>query len=584
MIIDEIIQIKTNKKNEKHLRSKGYNFIISDVIEIKTMDLNYGSHKKILVKCDICGLEKSISFQKYIKNINNGNFYACCSKCAQEKVKNTSKEKFGTDYYVQTDEYKKRYKRTSIKKYGVEHHTQNDNVKNKVKLTCKNKYGKDSYLQSDEYHIKNNEYLSACGVDNVFQLEEIKEKSKLTSLKKYGVEFFNQSDGAKIKMKKILNEKYNVDSVSQLDNVKEKIKNTNMKKYGVENPFQNEKIKKIIRSKIDNKTIKEKIEIQYRRMCNFKKSIIKNYNNKKNIKLFEIDDNHYHIKCDICGENFIITPGLLYNRLRFHTIICTKCNPIDKSISGKELQLLNFIKENYQNEIIINDRKILNGKELDIYLPKLKLAFEFNGLYWHSELHKNNNYHLNKTEKCIEQGIKLFHIWEDDWVQKQNIIKSMILEKFNNIIKINNYEIKEIFDNKLVKDFLNENHIHGFINSSIKIGLFYNKELVSLMTFIKKGNHYILIRFCNKLFLNIDSALLLFNYFVTNYKSKVLTYVDRSFPNDKIYTNIGFKFKSKLKPKYYYIINGIRYQYFKFSGHKNLCKIYDAGKLKYIFE
>jgi len=62
-------------------------------------------------------------------------------------------------------------------------------------------------------------------------------------------------------------------------------------------------------------------------------------------------------------------------------------------------------------------------------LPDLKIAFEFNGLYWHNEEHKPNNYHLNKTELCEEKGIQLIHIWEDDWRYKQDIVKSMILNK-----------------------------------------------------------------------------------------------------------------------------------------------------------
>ena len=61
----------------------------------------------------------------------------------------------------------------------------------------------------------------------------------------------------------------------------------------------------------------------------------------------------------------------------------------------------------------------------------MKLAFEFNGLYWHNELNKTNNYHLNKSNLCEEKGIQLISIWEDDWVYKQDIVKSMILNKLN---------------------------------------------------------------------------------------------------------------------------------------------------------
>ena len=87
MILQEKIKIKTSKKNDKWLKEKGYNFIVGDVIEINTNDINHGSHIEIDVCCDICNSEKKLSFQKYIKNINNGGFYACSSKCAQKRLK-----------------------------------------------------------------------------------------------------------------------------------------------------------------------------------------------------------------------------------------------------------------------------------------------------------------------------------------------------------------------------------------------------------------------------------------------------------------------------------------------------------------
>ena len=75
-------------------------------------------------------------------------------------------------------------------------------------------------------------------------------------------------------------------------------------------------------------------------------------------------------------------------------------------------------------------RTILDNEyELDIYIPEFKLAFEFNGLWWHNELNRSPNYHLDKTNKCESKGIDIFHIFEDDWLLKKDLIKSMILNK-----------------------------------------------------------------------------------------------------------------------------------------------------------
>ena len=120
MIIDDKILVKISKKNIDHVRSRGYNVELKDVIIIKTEDLNIGSHKLINVRCDVCGNDKKIMFQKYVKNIKNGGYYACSSKCAQGKVKKTCIDKFGKDYYTHTDEYDNDVKESSMVKYGVE--------------------------------------------------------------------------------------------------------------------------------------------------------------------------------------------------------------------------------------------------------------------------------------------------------------------------------------------------------------------------------------------------------------------------------------------------------------------------------
>ena len=130
------------------------------------------------------------------------------------------------------------------------------------------------------------------------------------------------------------------------------------------------------------------------------------------------------------GHEFIVDTDGFYNRIRYKINLCTECCPINSLHSSHhEKNIYNFLKDRYNGEIIQHDKKILNGKEIDIFLPDLKIAFEFNGLFYHSELYKDKNYHFNKTKICLDNGIQLIHIWEDDWIHKQEIIKSMILNK-----------------------------------------------------------------------------------------------------------------------------------------------------------
>jgi len=134
---------------------------------------------------------------------------------------------------------------------------------------------------------------------------------------------------------------------------------------------------------------------------------------------------------------------------------------------------------------------------------------------------------------------------------KQHIIKSIILNKLNliqNKIYARKCVVKEV-NSKDTRSFLDNNHIQGFSKSSYKLGLYYNNELVSLMTFgyrhTNSKKEFELIRFCNKINLNvIGSASKLFNYFLNNYKideTYILSYADISLFNGHMYVMLNFK-------------------------------------------
>jgi len=525
MIITKNVNILITKKNLEYYKNLGYDTELKNIINIKISDLQKGSNKIIVVKCDICGNERNLKYGYYIKNIlKNKKYY--CNKCKFILTKETNLKKYGTEYSITSNDVQKKIKKTIKEKYGVENISQINSVKRKIKKTNLDKYGVDNPMKSDIIKQKK--------IDNIFK-------------------------------------KYGVSNVFQMDSVKEKLKNTNLEKYGEEYNINSNFIKRKIKNTINKNTLKK-----------YKKYNILSINN---------DNKKYTFKCD-CGENhnFDINIDLFYNRKQINTKLCTICNSVSSQNSGLEIQLQEFIKDNYNN-IILNDRHL--GKELDIYIPDLKLALEFNGLYWHNELHKENDYHLKKTELCEEKGIQLIHIYEDDWLYKQNIVKSMILNKLNkstNRIYARKTKVREINDNKLVRKFLDENHRQGFVGSSVKLGLFFDNELVSLMilgkrriVMGKKGSQegdYELLRFCSKLNTNvIGGANKLFKYFIRNYEPKeITTYADRSWSQGGIYKQLGFEYQGKTKPNYYYIIDGIRNYRFNFRKDKIVKEGFDSNK------
>ena len=289
------------------------------------------------------------------------------------------------------------------------------------------------------------------------------------------------------------------------------------------------------------------------------------------------------IKCNVCGKVFLQTP---HNHLKGEG--CPYCVG---NISKPESDISNFISKYV--EIDTNNRKILsNSKEIDILIPSKNIAFEYDGLVWHSEkFGKDKLYHLNKTNECLKKGIKLIHIFEDEWVYKRDIVESRIkniLGMTENKIYARKCKIKEISSNDSSL-FLKLNHLQGDCKSKYRYGLFYNDELVSVMTFghLRKnlGNHgneseFELLRFCNKLNTNVvGGASKLLKYFINTIKSdRIISYADKRWSNGSLYKILGFKYIRDSEPGYFYIFGQRRENRFKFRKDVLVKQGFDKNK------
>ena len=391
----------------------------------------------------------------------------------------------------------------------------------------------------------------------------------------------------------------------------EKAKKTCLERYGVENFSQTKEARLFLSQKMkrqkkewDEKRLEEEIIPKYKQICE-----------DDNLELIEFRDRfNCLVKCKKCGNIFetrtlgYLTESTIRNR-------CKVCHPIEQ-ITGPtkfELEFEDFLKENninYQK----NCRSIITPQEIDFYLPDFKIGFELDGLYWHCEEQKPKNYHLDKTEKCENIGIRLIHIFEDEWLYKKEICKSIIKSILNiseKKIGARKCQIREV-SNNVYRNFVNINHIQGYTYAKYVYGLYYNDELISIMSFgdlrknlgqSKKENEYELIRFCNKLNINvIGGASKLFKYFVKKHVPKrVISYCDRRWSVGELYEKLGFTYKNSTSPNYFYVLGNERKNRFSFrknilvekygcpenmSEHEfcnsqNWYRIYDCGNKKY---
>lgn len=499
IISKEVEVVLTNRTYSKLI--KKYNLSkdlkVGDIGKIPISILSKSSHYEIDITCDYCNKQLRVPYKRWNLNTKIVNKYACSSvDCSNQKIKEVCQLKWGVNNPFQAKDIKSKIKETLIERYGVDHPMFLEKTKDKIKETCLEKYGVSSYTKTEHFKEKTKATnIEKWGVEWTLQSKEIREKGKKTckerygfehsqqsdvvrektvktNLKNWGVECSLQSEEVKNKIKETCLEKYGVDNPLKSEKVKAKIKKTNLIKYGNENPMQCGLVKEKSRNTILEKwgTINQSMSESFRN---------ENFTIAKNPLYIRYLGNNFSLfTCDLGNNhNFEISTTNYYNRTKNNCSLCTVCHPIGDSKSIKETDLLNYIKSIYNGKIIQSYRDIL---EIDIYIPDMKLGFEFNGLYWHSDKYTDKNYHLNKTRYFENRGIRIIHIWEDDWDYKTDILKSQI-KKWMGLISrkiwARKCEIREVSISESRK-FLTNNHIQGFVKSYVKLGLYFYDELV----------------------------------------------------------------------------------------------------------
>lgn len=572
--------------------NKGYNYLeIANQFDI-SQDI---ARKLVLVYHDI---HRSPEQEKLAKERLSKKLQASHNEESLAKKRQTCLDKYGAESWAASDigkqrnqkthnseEYKEKVKQSNLKKYGVEHFFQSydfdrEQALQKKRQTSLEKYGSEYWNQNPELvkqfkdsyqnsvNVRNETNLERYGTINPNSLDEVKAKVRETNLSRYGVE-----------------------NVAQLNSSKEKYKQTCLEKYGCENAFQNEEVRR-----------------KHKETCEAVYGVV----NPAQIHLSEYSPEF---------QNFISSPEQAIKFLENHSLTRYELGQYFKlPLSLLEnwivkYDLSSYIKSeksHYENELkeifsplgftVVNNRSLLgNGEEIDLFNPDKNIGIEFNGNYWHSDLHKTKNYHFNKSKLAQNKGIRLIHIYEYEWNDpiKRDILISLIkisCGHLNSKIYARNCEVREI-SNKEARDFNNLNHLQGHRNAQVTYGLFHQNQLVQLMSFsrarynknLKDSNSWEIIRGCpgsNNIVIGGVSKL--FTHFIRLHNpSSIFSYCDFNKFDGRSYEAIGMKFIGFTGPNKLWLIEGkavnrnpTKHQELK---EKAEACIYGSGSKKYLW-
>lgn len=301
--------------------------------------------------------------------------------------------------------------------------------------------------------------------------------------------------------------------------------------------------------------------------------------------------------------------GTFEQRSSDHIYKKAGCPSCSVRFSKAEIEIKHFV-ENLGFKCVTSDREFIKPLELDLFIPSMNLAIEFNGIKWHSdEYGKDKWYHHNKTKMCNDKGVALIHIWEDEWDDNKQLqldfIKSRLMVSDKERIYARNCELVSNVDKSTIKNFLVENHTQGGCNYSESVCITHKDEMVAVACFTIRNNSYELIRYCTSKIV-VGGMGKCIKKFSKEKRCDIYSFVDLSRHEGLSYEKAGFKLDKILPPDYCYTYRNRRHHKFLFRKSRiktklpdfyddNLTekemmknagyhRLWDCGKKRYVFK
>jgi len=413
------------------------------------------------------------------------------------------------------------------------------------------------------------EKLKSFWENNPTKLTDMIQKRDQTNLAKYGYSNAALNQTVKEKTKQTCLQRYGTEFPLQSEEVQDKIKVNCLQKYGVKSPLSSEVFQ--------DKARKTFVERHGPQKMQFARAAWPN------------------------GANPFTWPAV---QEKIKKYLQEK-----ESSSSYEVEIAIWLTENNVT-FERNNRTICEGKEVDFYLPDYNLAIEFNGLYWHCDIYRDSKYHKLKFDLCAKNNIRLLTIFEDEWNEHKDTIKSHILhlcKQTKTNIGARKCQIKPI-DFQITQKFLGQHHIQGVTGRfSISLGAFHNDVLMAVVTLskMKKVNEYDMTRYAiNQTYSYPGLFSKFLSYIQNNYPQikEIITFADLRWSIGDVYLKTGFVIDSYLKPGYCYTDFKQRFHKFNFRKNKlasrfgvditgkterqlmeelDFARLWDCGKIKF---
>lgn len=191
------------------------------------------------------------------------------------------------------------------------------------------------------------------------------------------------------------------------------------------------------------------------------------------------------VQCKTCGDTFHGSINTLWHSR------CFKCSP---GGSAAQESIARWLEGELHLTVSRNDRQTLPGLEIDIHVPDRKFAIEYNGLYWHCHINKSPTYHDHKSQVALRAGIRLLHVFEDEWRDKRPLVENVIKASLGLLPDLaTRTTVREMSPSERIK-FLETNCLDGDIKSSKSFATFDESGMVTCCVSLRKN---VVVRICH---------------------------------------------------------------------------------------